>query len=149
MKKYKFGFTLIELLVVIAIIGILSSIVLVSLKTSRDKAKDASIKQQLVQLRSQGALYYSNSGNYGSASAGNCDFAGSFFVDSKVDPIIEAVKSLSGMANVVCNSTAGTGGAYAVSADLVVETGYWCVDSTSASRQITSALGGATVCPVS
>ena len=40
MKKNK-GFTLIELLVVIAIIGILASVVLVSLNSSREKAKRA------------------------------------------------------------------------------------------------------------
>ena len=38
-EKYYKGFTLIELLITIAIIGILSSVILVSLNSARDKAK--------------------------------------------------------------------------------------------------------------
>jgi len=57
MRKNK-GFTLIELLVVIAIIGILASIVLISLRNMTDRAKDTRIKSAMSQARTIAQLIY-------------------------------------------------------------------------------------------
>src|SRR3989304_4061479 len=58
------GFTLIELLVVIAIIGILASTVLASLNTARSKAKVASAKSELRQVRNAIALLEDDTGKW-------------------------------------------------------------------------------------
>ncbi|MBI2046291.1 MAG: type II secretion system protein [Parcubacteria group bacterium] len=58
MQKKNKGFTLIELLVVIAIIGILSSVVLASLNTARQKSRDAKRIADLKQLQLALELYF-------------------------------------------------------------------------------------------
>lgn len=58
------GFTLIELLVVISIISLLSSVVLASLKTARDKAVLSAKMQTIGQINLALKQYYLDNGQY-------------------------------------------------------------------------------------
>lgn len=58
------GFTLIELLVVVAIIGLLSSVVLISLNTARSKARDAKRLADIRQVSAALEIYFNDTGHY-------------------------------------------------------------------------------------
>lgn len=150
MLKGRKGFTLIELLVVIAIIGILSSIVLVSVNTARNKAKDTAVKGGMDQIRMAGEIGYDTDGNYSAVCTETGGASGNSTLSSTGDfgRIATNVQSNDGNIAPTCNEDANST-AYAAWAPLVAASGsYVCVDSTGASRTVTSAPSAdATVCP--
>jgi len=131
MKKR--AFTLIELLVVIAIIGILTGIVLVSLRGARARAYDAEIKSEISQIRSEAEIYYDATGTYSG-----------FTVPAQFTP-----PACSPSANYLTDISSD-GQSIAIYAQLCSDTSqYWCVDS-SGTAEMTTTDPGATadgLCP--
>ena len=74
-KSNKKGFTLIELLVVISIIGILSSTVMASLNSAREKARDARRLADMAQVKTALELYYDDNNQYPSTGGTNVTYA--------------------------------------------------------------------------
>ena len=124
MKK---GFTLIELLVVIAIIGILSSVVLASLNTARDKGSDAAVKANLNGMRSQAELFYdSNQNSYADMMTGT-GTAVPTGGDSNMRAALQAADDANGTGSVTWSVSAT---AWAVAAELKSNNALaYCVDS--------------------
>ena len=149
MKKNK-GFTLIELLVVIAIIGILSSVVLASLNTARNKGADAAIKSNLANLRAQAEIYYDAHGNYGSnttdqtgSTAAICNTGSTVFSSSSTPSLNPGIVAASTAGTQATCSIAANGTAWAVSVPLKAQAGSnWCVDSNGSSKVGTATTGG-------
>jgi prepilin-type N-terminal cleavage/methylation domain-containing protein len=156
------GFTLIELLVVIAIIGILSSVVLASLNTARNKGNDAAIKSNLAEARAQAELFYDANGNAYVQSTGTIsDVCFNGAVQNNVRGIYPSVLGAANAAGigtvsynvaptasiVSCVSTSGSTGGWAASAPLKTG-GYYCVDNTGTATTTSAATIGSadTVC---
>jgi prepilin-type N-terminal cleavage/methylation domain-containing protein len=70
------GFTLIELLVVISIIGLLASILLVSLNSARMKARDAKRISDFSQIQDALGIYYNTYNQYPSTLDSNANCGG-------------------------------------------------------------------------
>jgi prepilin-type N-terminal cleavage/methylation domain-containing protein len=154
MKIKTKGFTLIELLVVIAIIGILSSVVLASLNSARNKGADAAIKSNLANQRAEAELFYDIDNNY----EGVCATTGTNVIG---DGVNAAEKAYDGGATTYADASASRFDS-AQCHDSDTDWAAWvplkgsatgaikafCVDSTGASREVETVLGGdEMVCP--
>lgn len=155
-KLNKKGFTLIELLVVIAIIGILASIMVVSLTGARSKANDAKRQSELNQLRTAMTLYYDDHNqdypNTDCTSA-NTTTNGCVFATADGDNPLKPEYMAQPIATIgsltyTYNYTAATPNAYVayVTLEAPATTTYYCIDSTGKAEQTTSAVSGQ-ACP--
>ncbi len=154
LKNTKKGFTLIELLVVIAIIGILSSVVLASLNSARNKGADAAIKSNLASMRGQAEIFYDSNSTAINTYTNVCTNG----VVGGVNGIgagVQAASTVAGTGPIVTSgavqttSTANcfsTASAWAASVKLKNGTLYACVDSTGASKETTLLAASAVAC---
>ena len=141
MKK---GFTLIELLVVISIIGLLSSVALASLGSSRVRAADAAIRADLVGIRAGAQIDYDTfRGRYNTTGVAvqtnvcsTVSTAGTILANA--NKAILHIKATNGNLDGQCNIDA-SGTAYAIVFPLRSTGKFWCIDSLGVSRGKTSA----------
>jgi prepilin-type N-terminal cleavage/methylation domain-containing protein len=149
-KKFSRGFTLIELLVVIAIIGILASIVLVSLNSARNKGKDVRIISDIRQVGTQLETEASASGSYLVGST-LCVTAigsnGAATINATQGNCLTLNSDATSNGGTLSVQTAAASGATSFSGYAVYGTlnagGYFCADSTGSTTQKTTAVPAA------
>ena len=153
MKKQSRGFTLIELLVVIAIIGILSSVVLASLSTARNKGADAAAMSEINNIRAQAAIYYDTTQSYGTpfAKAGcplatNTATAGLFYDPSIVALLVGANAQTGGNTTSTSNTVVCVADttSFAVATVLKGSNVTYCVDSNGGAKKGSSTVTSGT-----
>lgn len=135
------SFTLIELLVVITIIGLLTTIVLVNIRSSTSQARDAHIQTSMHQVRNAAEMIYDqNNESYALV----CDEGDNTLSNSgDLGRLEKAIKKDNGNKDVVCYESADKKD-FAAASPMVYRKGkYWCVESAGfgieLDHQITSA----------
>lgn len=126
----KKGFTLIELLVIVAIVGLLSSIILASLRISRDRGANAAIKANLNTIRTQSHIVFDQDGHYNNlfapgSPALNAFNAAAFNLSGEPSPGTYSVTETPyPQWRVFVKLRTGDGG------------GIWCTDSTGVAKRL-------------
>ena len=136
---YKQGFTLIELLVVIAIIGILSGIVLTSLNTARQKAKDARVISGTQQSRVTLETVYDGSAYPGltGGEASSANTPATAFPAGVVTLQTDATAQGGAITMQIATNASSIATAYAIYGQLVSDsTKYFCIDSTGKTNPV-------------
>lgn len=97
MKNTKKGFTLIELITVVAIIALLSTFVVASLSSSRQKSRDAQRIQAMKQVQNALELYRSDNNSYPDVSVSGASFKSTlegYLSPEHIDGIIDDPSNL-------------------------------------------------------
>jgi type IV pilus assembly protein PilA len=163
MNKQK-GFTIIELLVVIAIVGILSTVILASIKSARAKNADAAAKASFQGVSPQAELYYVDN-SYSFANVCHLGAQGSTGVKSVSALMLSAAKAqnllaygennvpAASLSAVTCNNTASS---WAVEVPMTNKdiggtgmSAMFCVDSLGFVGYRSTSMGATANCPAS
>lgn len=143
------GFSLVELLIVITIIGLISTIVLNNLSTSRSRAYDSKIKQQLNSFRTAAEIYFNNQDPNSYSTAASC--GGGLFndVDSNngAPGLYIALGNLPPGTDEADRACQSSGSSYAVKVNLYSNNNHWCIDNRGFSGEIVGPITGpSTIC---
>jgi len=125
------GFTLVEVMIVIAIIGILASILVVSLRQASDRSRDAKVITDIVQIRKIAERMYAEElVGYINLCEDSSNLKSSY--DSDLGTLQRDIETFE--STITCYADSDS---YCISASLRAANQYFCIDDEGSSIEIT------------